>query len=533
MHLTKVAGTILVLLMVACGLSAVCGGVSASPPTWTNDVSKVLNLAHPSVVVDDDDLAYVFGGELNTSAPANIQDKAYRYNTKTGAWSDLAPLPAPVYGAASVIGPNGDIYVMCGYQSSSVGWTDLNRIYDPDTNTWALGAPAPEKLWCASAILGGDGMIYLIGGKQANSAASSDVYVYDPDADSWTTGPSLPSGRYGGAVFSDGYVAYYMGGLDSGGQPTDTVFFIDLGHSWGTIDPMPFVMGFNANARGADGLFYMCTEIKEGSAIFNRCAYFDPHRYEWGFAAYPPVNTKEAAGAATSDGKIMVFGGRATSQMTRGVQTLQVMSVEIDPPDQIYTGELASVRINANLAYADPDRIVAHTYLQAGDGTVYDAKSTTCTVNSAFSIPVSIPDGAPSGYYKFVTEWLYYESAQGHVELGEHSVMVNIVAQATVREQMEGLQEQVEQLQEQLSDLENETADLRDQIEDIGQRLDDLENADDAIKTEVDGLSTDTTKLQASVDNKSDSVLSYLMIVLLVASIAIMAFNMVMSKRQR
>ena len=87
-------------------------------------------------------------------------------------------MPTARYALAGVLGPDGRIYAIGGYNGSGV----LNTVeaYNPKTNSWTSEAPMPTARGYLAAALGPDGRIYAIGGQDRSGNIVNTVEAYTP-----------------------------------------------------------------------------------------------------------------------------------------------------------------------------------------------------------------------------------------------------------------------------------------------------------------------------------------------------------------
>ena len=160
--------------------------------------------------VSGTDTGYVY---LISGADASFANTTanLRYNTVTGTWSTMAPIPT----SRTQITPvelNNKIYVIGGY-GGSFSPVATNSIYDITTNTWSAGASMPTAVGDYAIATYGDSLIYVVGG-YTGSGDVNTVQIYSVNTNTWTTGTIKPGNAVAGGrmgitgnniVFAGGY----------------------------------------------------------------------------------------------------------------------------------------------------------------------------------------------------------------------------------------------------------------------------------------------------------------------------------------
>jgi N-acetylneuraminic acid mutarotase len=205
------------------------------------------------------DTVYLIGGfGTTTNRPVT---SVHRYHTRTRAWSEAAPLPAPRGGHAAIVF-NGRIHVIGGGNSMST--IADHTVYDPASNSWSERAKLPRSLGSPAAVVMG-GRLYSVGGRSGPSDFG-DVSVYDAKADAWTPGVPIDARGTGGAVAIGESIYYFGGELQAKQTVVNTVLRLDaVATSWMADMPMPTARNF---ARAV--LFKGRAFIVGGSTLYGR-----------------------------------------------------------------------------------------------------------------------------------------------------------------------------------------------------------------------------------------------------------------------
>jgi len=161
-----------------------------------------------------------------------------------GTWKSLAPVPTPTEGMT--VGGVGNLIIAAYGDSSSLGDTNLTRIYNISHNTWSSGAdaPLPARAEEAYGYTTSDGFMYVIGGRSFTGVINN-LERYEVATNSWTTLTPMPTPRAAAAAAVIGSGIFVAGGRDVGGGPCsgnalDVVERYDIGtDTWTTVAPLP------------------------------------------------------------------------------------------------------------------------------------------------------------------------------------------------------------------------------------------------------------------------------------------------------
>ena len=201
--------------------------------SW-QDVSRLPGdgLNAPAAVAIGDRIFVIGGFKTTTNVPT---DDVLVLDTRSGAWSNAAALPAPRGGHAATV-LDGRIHVIGGGNSRST-LADHSE-YDPATDKWIDRAPLPRSKG-SPAIAAFRGKLFSIGGR-SGPGDFGDVDIYDPRTDRWTPGPPItPRGTAGAAVYC-GTIYVFGGESQSAKKTLAQVLRLDAdGNHWSEALPMP------------------------------------------------------------------------------------------------------------------------------------------------------------------------------------------------------------------------------------------------------------------------------------------------------
>jgi hypothetical protein len=202
--------------------------------------------------------------------PITLLSSVEAYDTSTGKWTEVAPLPAARYLHGAGLGSDGRIYVVGGSVGCPDDCADTPDViaYDPASDSWSAPlAPIPTTRCCLSATGGDDGRIYAIGGYDTGAGDSRRLEIYTPSTNSWEAGPPMNLADRRGllaAAGADGLI-YAVGGYRCCDGPFDSVETFDPATGeWSTGPTLLYRRTNHAGAVGLDGRIYAiggCTTL--------------------------------------------------------------------------------------------------------------------------------------------------------------------------------------------------------------------------------------------------------------------------------
>ena len=539
-----------VLLMLTVSLAAFASPASAAlTSVWTDATPMGGPRTFPAVVQDDDGLAYVMGGVVNGTS-WDSTPLANSYDTATGAWATLAPMPKGLRWHSGALGADGKVYVLAGHNDTDGTLYAPVQIYDPESDSWSTGAAIPTRVAFAPAVTLGDGKIYVIGGRDTSSTAVDLVQVYDPVADSWSTTTALPSARFGGtAVEWRGYI-FYAGGY-VGGVPSSEAVIRYPGGSWGTLGSMPEALIFPASALGQDGCWYVMGGGNEGNPSDDSYMY-DIYTDSW--TELPRMGlgvTYVTSAVSAPDGRVLVLGGTNYSLSIRAsdrVQSLQVMTKSITlSATSVSQGGSVLVTVAYDFAFKTAVSYSLDCYILAG-GVIYSPIVVSIPVPGTFAFVVDIPQQLPAGSNEIVLNDFTVDYDSGGWTFDTINLPLTVVSAPSVEDQLLAIQQQLAVLQAMLNvpganltSLAIEAAILQAKLDGIIAGLgvmgassstmwDQLNVTFAALQQQLDDFQEQIDR----VENKADTAGTYgLVTMVLVIIIIILAALMVMMARKK
>ena len=516
-------GVVVLLLAVALG-SLAAPARAAITPQWTAQPDMGKARAQAAIVHDSSGLVYVIGG-VEAIAGLTYRDVAFvsSYNTTTGVSHDLAPLPQPTRGAAAAMGADGRIYVFGGW-NDTVGTINNTQIYDPKTDAWSSGTAVSERVCEAKAATSAQGLIYVIGGQTPADLYSNVVRVYNPVANSWGAGTNMPVGTEAGALASDGYAMYYIGGVTATGT-TSNVWIYYPGGQWYNLAPLPRPVASLAAVMGADGFVYAFgggTSDIPLEAGYNTTYVFDQFNDVWSDGPDMLVPAKYIGGAATSEGRIFVLGGNNLNAVFNQVESMRVMSVSmVVSSATVGQGRSVTVSITTDFAFAVPKGYSVSASLVSA-GITYGEVQTDSPLPGTVAFVVTVPETvAPGPAHIYVFKVSIYYEPSGSTIVPKMWLPITVTAAATSDQQIASLQKNITGLKARLNDTQaklNQT------------------NAEQSMNVNV--VQSDLGSLQRELDKakanaSSASMYGMIALVLLIVVIVLVALMLMMSRKPK
>jgi N-acetylneuraminic acid mutarotase len=477
-------------------------------PEWNMETDLPGPRAQATVIANESGMIFVMGGFSEYWSNA-VNTTDWMYNPYDSTWTEIASMPYPSRGSAGVISSNGKIYVFGGRSGFSSTALQYTQIYDPSTDTWTTGTDIPIPVYEARAAIASD-YVFLAGGADSTNTVTTHVQIYQISTGTWTTGTSLPEPRRGGSLLYESWTGsfYYFGGaVDALGEVKDTVLKYTWGMGWSAAGTMPAPSASQGGAVGPDGLLYL---IGGKSIFFNmtadpRCYVYDPFNNVWSTLPDMEVAAEYCGVVSLPDGRIMTLGGTSEFYPLTQVESLKVMSIEVNAPEETGTGQSFEGTVDFEFAYASPIGYSLDTYFRSDAGVIYGITSTSAAADGKVSVPMTMPQSALPGGYELVllSAYIDYDGGGAYSDylVKDH---FTVVAQPSIDEQLEYLQSQI----------------------------DELKALNDALNSSLVQAEEDLESIQVSVDDKASGMLMYLTIGLLIVAIALMAVMLVFGRRK-
>ena len=284
------------------------GRLPALPDHLTNNA--VTSVRH----ADGSYSLYTFTGIDGKTASRRATLEAYRFDSNTGQWTQLADAPGvmgtrPKVGA-SAISVGGQVYLLGGYtiRGGEVTEKELYR-YDDATDTYEQMAPVPVEVDDTVVGVYQDRYLYTVSGWHGPINDNvPNVQIYDTVNDTWQQGTPLPgphTGLFGhsGTLIGDRLVVFDGVETNNGFSLSDEVYVgqiapDDLANiSWQQVPAHPGLATYRAAASqvatsdgrlllvgGSDNPYnFNSSTGYNGQPSFplNQALLFDPVSLEW------------------------------------------------------------------------------------------------------------------------------------------------------------------------------------------------------------------------------------------------------------
>lgn len=322
------------------------GSVTAQSEAWsTRAPMPTARLGGPTAIVASK-LFVISGCCITFSPPYARFGNNEAYNPDTNSWTNHAPIPTPVYGAAvGVI--DGKVYVAGGQGDQSINNTAILQVYDPVTDSWQTKAPLPSPTSAAGgAVI--DGKLYVVGGMNSSNTAvemGNALRVYDPGLNSWVAKTPMPTPRAFVTVTAINGKLYAAGGGNGGASSTLEVY--DPASDVWTTKPAMQTARYGHGAAAIDGILYVAGGHDTSNFLSSIEAY-DPASDTWSQKeAMPTARSHPQVGVLK--GLLHVAGGQTQSETLTNVLEVYspfiTVAIDIKPGSAQNTINLGSAGV--------------------------------------------------------------------------------------------------------------------------------------------------------------------------------------------
>ncbi len=465
---------ILALLMVGAALSILAQPADAEwVGGWISEPAMGEERAQGAFVCSPEGIVYVMGG-YPTTAGSSVPNSG-AYNTSSGDWAVLDPMPRGARGNTGAMGLDGLVYVFSGWNNTAGALVPETQIFDPVTGTWSLGADIPIPVWNAAAATGSDGRIWIVGGWNLTSETNDCVQVYDPAADSWDNGSAIPSPVVAGAMVSDGSYLYYAGGGSGGSGSTAALYRYNISaDEWTSLAPIPAPRSAHALVIGPDDQLYLMggsdSWSNTGGAVYDTTYVYDIETDEWSSGPSLATARKYLGGGFSVEGEVFAVGGNDGASVYPVAESLQlyVFSYEVELSSlSVRAGDSLLVTVDSHFLFIEEMSSQLEWYLISESGTYYGGNWQSNPTPGPMSFEVPVPELAEPGNFTFLITWFWSSADVTGVLLEDLEYPLVVLPAEPLEDMISDLELQISDAETQLAALEAALAILQTQVGDL------------------------------------------------------------------
>ena len=494
--------------------------LALSPPliSWTIKTDMPTARGQAATILGDNGLIYVMGGYDGTDE-LNVVEA---YNPLFDTWTSFSSMPFATRGAAVAKDNDGIIYVISGW--SGFGLLDVVQAYNTTSNTWETKTPIPSPVWMAGAATGNDGKIYVIGGELSGGIETNQTLIYDPSTDSWSTGPSMPTARSElGVVKGPDGLIYAIGGWNGTSAIATVEAFNPATGKWVKKAPMPEPRLEFGVTVGPDGKIYVIgggtSYYNNYGPFFNTVLVYDPETDSWSIPTWSEsklaFGRKEFSAVTAKNGRIYAIGGANGWAYI----TINEEGIVTPPENKPPTAYIDSITPNPAVkgeevtltghGVDEDGSIVAYKWRSSIDGIIGDSDSI-----SVSNLSVG-------------THTIYFSVQDDDGEWSTEAVATLVIEKPLTEDP---LYQQMEELTQQVNNLTSQVETLNQTVDNLTQQVNNLTSQLDSLSDQTSQLSSDVNSLQEEVDGLTSKlnslylqfvILAIITIILIIVAIAI------------
>jgi N-acetylneuraminic acid mutarotase/uncharacterized coiled-coil protein SlyX len=435
---------------------------AALTPTWVAQDPMPAAKAQAQIAATDDGMIYLMGGVESILSASHEYDVAvpdsYVFNSETGAWSAIAPMPYGARSGVAMAGDDGKVYVFGGYNQS---WGSLafTQIYDPADDSWTLGTAMTYAEGFVTGAKGFDGRMYVMGGNDVMGY----LQIYDPVGDSWSMGAAMPTPLFAGSAVPiyDGAYIVYVGGSSNWGSASALVQYYDVDwDSWGTMDSLPMANAACSAVYASDGLIYVMGGGNQayntggllgGQEFFETTYFYSLYDETWDSAVDLPYGARYGMAAAT-EGKIWFFGGNNNTVVYDDVSMMQIMTLTASlSSTTVAQGESVFLMVNPQFAYLSVSNYYMVVYVEDPTGYAYPSIEVSTSVDTPFQVEIAVPEIAELGDHTIITVYLAASTGWTSLMLELDDLTLTVVAMVPIEDLIAELEADLADLQAALA----------------------------------------------------------------------------------
>ena len=293
------------------------------PGRWRARMPMPTARANLAAAFGSDGKLYALGGNAGSGAIVEAYDPA------GDAWSSAPPMPhaRSLFGAATAA--DGRLYAVGGpYTSiSDPGVSHLVDAFTPSTGMWTAAPSLAVGRSDGAAVVGADGAIYAVAGFDQGSFAPTDT-VEKLAGTQWTTlSAHLLTARsdHAAVALADGHIYALAGVSGIAGPKLDSVESLASGGSSFVAGRAMTEARAYLAAATVNGRIYVIGGNASGVAtpsVLGLVEAYDPATQSWTRVASLPTPRFALAAAAGSDGNIYAVGGDDGNGAVRALEVL-------------------------------------------------------------------------------------------------------------------------------------------------------------------------------------------------------------------
>ncbi len=300
-----------------------CEAGQCLPGRWSARMPMPTARAGLAAAFAGDGMLYALGGyQSGTVVEA--------YDPTKDSWSSAPPMPHARYEFGAVLGSDGQLYAVGGPYTSvnDPGVSHLVDAYAPATRMWTAAPSLGTGRSSAAAVVGSDGAIYAIAGFDPGTFAVTDT-VEKLAGGQWTMlATHLLTARqeHVAVALADGKM-FALGGIGGFSSPrlASVEWIAANGTSFVAAQPMSLARDMFAAAVAGGRIYVIGGNAAQSGPtnVLGLVEAYDPATQSWTRVASLPTPRYGLAAAAGSDGKIYVVGGHDSTSV---LPTLEVLT---------------------------------------------------------------------------------------------------------------------------------------------------------------------------------------------------------------
>ena len=429
--------------------------VAAAQADWVQMDDMPMNFYGFAYATLDDDKVLLSMGlvDVNIFDPDAYTNRTWLFDPATDVWTERSPSPRAYVGARAVVMPDGNVYTFGGFRFDVPEVQSEVLIYNYAVDAWSTGADEPDLMFTQAVALD-DRRIMLLGGQNSTSSfTTNECYVYDILADEFRSVDDLPNELAGGVAVNAGGTVYYIGGSDDSLKAQDEVWRYDASvNNWGFHGRMPEGRYGDQAVLGGDGLVYMYggktgdTTNSQGRGTFK---VLDLRDCSFVTVPDPPMQLSTPGMTATSEGRLVIFGGSDGDQMSDYVTSLRFFERDAwIGADECAPGGSVRLYMNVVMKYAENDGF-SGTVLLMRNGTIMSSYQVESPTGGPTSVLMSIPEDLSPGDYDVV---IVDSGTNEFSALSFEPMTLTITDAPTPTDRIGELEDQLDALKEQMDE---------------------------------------------------------------------------------